>query len=145
MLSFFQCHAILTVALLFSFVNDTQFFLCKVFADYGFHPRVQRWVISQSLCSDHRSLASYGVQREGDTAFLYLISARQARLSQGLYQQEQESALLMPALVPITNQSHQEALTNGPALNTASRPYSTLPTRFHNSHNTLSVYSQTTS
>lgn len=105
----------------------------QVFADYGFHPRVQRWVIGQSLCSDHRSLASYGVQREGDTAFLYLISARQARLSRGLYQQEQESALLMP-----TNQPHQEAVTNGPALNTASRPYSTLPTRLHNSHNTLS-------
>lgn len=110
----------------------------QVFADYGFHPRVQRWVIGQSLCADHRSLASYGVQREGDTAFLYLISARQARLSRGLYQQEQESALLMPALVPTTNQPHQEAVTNGPALNTASRPYSTLPTRLHNSHNTLS-------
>uniref|UniRef100_A0A8C2CMZ6 Heme-oxidized IRP2 ubiquitin ligase 1 homolog n=1 Tax=Cyprinus carpio TaxID=7962 RepID=A0A8C2CMZ6_CYPCA len=110
----------------------------QVFTDYGFHPRVQRWVIGQSLCSDHRSLASYGVQRDGDTAFLYLISARQARLSRGLYQQDQESALLMPALVPTTNQPHQEAVTNGPALNTALRPYSTLPTRLHNSHNTLS-------
>lgn len=110
----------------------------QVFTDYGFHPRVQRWVIGQSLCSDHRSLASYGVQRDGDTAFLYLISARQARLSRGLYQQDQESALLMPALVPTTNQPHQEAVTNGPALNTVSRPYSTLPTRLHNSHNTLS-------
>ncbi|KAG1960437.1 ranBP-type and C3HC4-type zinc finger-containing protein [Pimephales promelas] len=70
----------------------------QVFADYGFHPRVQRWVIGQSLCSDHRSLASYGVQRDGDTAFLYLISARQARISRGLYQQDQQSALLMPAL-----------------------------------------------
>ncbi|XP_077085196.1 ranBP-type and C3HC4-type zinc finger-containing protein 1 isoform X1 [Siphateles boraxobius] len=111
----------------------------QVFTDYGFHPRVQRWVIGQSLCSDHRSLASCGVQRDGDTAFLYLISARQAGVSQGLYQQDQESALLMPALVPTSNQSHQEAVTNGPAaLNTASRPYSTLPTRLHSSHNTLS-------
>lgn len=108
----------------------------QVFSDYGFHPRVQRWVIGQSLCSDHRSLASYGVQRDGDTAFLYLISARQARLSRGIYQQDQESALLM---VPTTHQAHQEAVSNGPAaLNTASRPYSTLPTRLHNSHNTLS-------
>ncbi|XP_056317875.1 ranBP-type and C3HC4-type zinc finger-containing protein 1 [Danio aesculapii] len=108
----------------------------QVFSDYGFHPRVQRWVIGQSLCSDHRSLASYGVQRDGDTAFLYLISARQARLSQGIYQQDQESALLV---VPTSHQAHQEAVSNGPsALNTASRPYSTLPTRLHNSHNTLS-------
>ncbi|XP_051952498.1 ranBP-type and C3HC4-type zinc finger-containing protein 1 [Xyrauchen texanus] len=111
----------------------------QVFTDYGFHPRVQRWVIGQSLCSDHRSLASYGVQYNGDTAFLYLISARQAHLSRGLYQQDQESALLMPAPVLTSNQPHQEPDANGPvALNTASRPYSTLPTRLHNSHNTLS-------
>lgn len=122
----------------------TQFLPSKVFTDYGFHPRVQRWVIGQSLCSDHRSLASYGVQRDGDTAFLYLVSARQARLSRGLYQQDQESVLLMPALAPTSNQPHQEAVPNGPAaLNTASRPYSTLPTRLHSSHNTLSVYAQT--
>lgn len=104
----------------------------QVFTDYGFHPRVQRWVIGQSLCSDHRSLASYGVQRDGETAFLYLISASQARLSRGIYQQDQETALLMPT----SNQSYQEPSTNGPAaLNAASRPYSTLPTRLHNSHN----------
>ncbi|XP_016299451.1 ranBP-type and C3HC4-type zinc finger-containing protein 1 isoform X2 [Sinocyclocheilus anshuiensis] len=66
------------------------------------------------------------------------VLKQQARLSRGLYQQDQESALLTPALVPTTNQPHQEAVTNGPALNTASRPYSTLPTRLHNSHNTLS-------
>ncbi|XP_052009371.1 ranBP-type and C3HC4-type zinc finger-containing protein 1-like isoform X2 [Xyrauchen texanus] len=111
----------------------------QIFTDYGFHPRVQRWVIGQSLCSDHRSLASYAVQRDGDTAFLYLISARQARLSQGLYQIDQENALLMPALVPTSNHPHQKTATNGPAaLNTASRPYSTLPTRLQNSHSTLS-------
>uniref|UniRef100_A0A9J8BXR2 Heme-oxidized IRP2 ubiquitin ligase 1 homolog n=1 Tax=Cyprinus carpio carpio TaxID=630221 RepID=A0A9J8BXR2_CYPCA len=104
----------------------------QVFTDYGFHPSVQRWVIGQSLCSDHRSLASYGVQQDGDTAFLYLISARQDRLSRGLYQQAQ------PALVAASNHPHQEAVTNGPALNTALRPYSTLPTRLHNSHNTPS-------
>ncbi|XP_057201187.1 ranBP-type and C3HC4-type zinc finger-containing protein 1 [Triplophysa rosa] len=107
----------------------------QVFTDYGFHPRVQRWVIGQSLCSDQRSLASYGVQRDGDTAFLYLISARQARLNQALYQQDQESALLVPS----SNQPRQESAANGPAaLNAASRPYSTLPTRLHNNHNSLS-------
>uniref|UniRef100_A0AAY4AI74 RanBP2-type domain-containing protein n=1 Tax=Denticeps clupeoides TaxID=299321 RepID=A0AAY4AI74_9TELE len=49
--------------------------------EYGFHPRVQRWVIGQCLCADARSLASYGVCRDGDSAFLYLLSAQQARLS----------------------------------------------------------------
>uniref|UniRef100_A0A3B3XYK9 RanBP2-type domain-containing protein n=1 Tax=Poecilia mexicana TaxID=48701 RepID=A0A3B3XYK9_9TELE len=53
----------------------------QVFLEYGFHPRVQRWVIGQCLCSDPRSLASYGVQKDGDTAYLYLISARQARVT----------------------------------------------------------------
>uniref|UniRef100_A0AAY4AKM0 RanBP2-type domain-containing protein n=1 Tax=Denticeps clupeoides TaxID=299321 RepID=A0AAY4AKM0_9TELE len=46
--------------------------------EYGFHPRVQRWVIGQCLCADARSLASYGVCRDGDSAFLYLLSAQQA-------------------------------------------------------------------
>ncbi|XP_015209658.1 ranBP-type and C3HC4-type zinc finger-containing protein 1 [Lepisosteus oculatus] len=66
----------------------------QVFLDYGFHPRVQRWVIGQCLCADQRTLASYGVRRHGDTAFLYLLSARHARLSRQLCQQDQESALL---------------------------------------------------
>uniref|UniRef100_A0AAZ3P525 Uncharacterized protein n=1 Tax=Oncorhynchus tshawytscha TaxID=74940 RepID=A0AAZ3P525_ONCTS len=48
----------------------------QVFLEYGFHPRVQRWVIGQCLCTEPRSLASYGVQRDGDMAYLYLISAR---------------------------------------------------------------------
>uniref|UniRef100_A0A3Q3AVM2 SHANK-associated RH domain interacting protein n=1 Tax=Kryptolebias marmoratus TaxID=37003 RepID=A0A3Q3AVM2_KRYMA len=49
----------------------------QVFLEYGFHPRVQRWVIGQCLCTEPRSLASYGVQKDGDAAYLYLISARQ--------------------------------------------------------------------
>ncbi|XP_061095023.1 ranBP-type and C3HC4-type zinc finger-containing protein 1 [Conger conger] len=50
----------------------------QVCQEYGFHPRVQRWVIGQCLCTEPRSLASYGVKRDGDTAFLYLLSARQS-------------------------------------------------------------------
>ncbi|CAL8399642.1 ranBP-type and C3HC4-type zinc finger-containing protein 1 isoform X2 [Gadus morhua] len=53
----------------------------QVFLEYGFPPRVQRWVIGQCLCADQRSLASYGVRRDGDTAYLYLLSSRTARLS----------------------------------------------------------------
>ncbi|XP_058132154.1 sharpin [Dasypus novemcinctus] len=47
----------------------------QVFSEYGFPPAVQRWVIGQCLCVPERSLASYGVQQDGDPAFLYLLSA----------------------------------------------------------------------
>ncbi|XP_056600214.1 ranBP-type and C3HC4-type zinc finger-containing protein 1 [Triplophysa dalaica] len=105
----------------------------QMFLEYGFHPKVQRWVIGQCLCTDVRSLASYGICRDGDTAFLYLLSARHACLSQQQCQQEQENAALM--LTPAPNPT--------PALTTASsssspashdwRGYSTLPPRFTHS------------
>ncbi|XP_030820908.1 sharpin [Camarhynchus parvulus] len=44
--------------------------------EYGFPPCAQRWIIGQSLCRDGRSLASYGIRRDGDPAFLFLLSAR---------------------------------------------------------------------
>uniref|UniRef100_A0A3Q2YBG2 SHANK-associated RH domain interacting protein n=1 Tax=Hippocampus comes TaxID=109280 RepID=A0A3Q2YBG2_HIPCM len=90
----------------------------QVFVEYGFHPRVQRWVMGQCLCTDPRSLASYGVQRDGDTAYLYLISARQARITRQLFQQDLEGALSALALPP----------GNGPACQDP-RGYSTLPPR----------------
>ncbi|XP_036378467.1 ranBP-type and C3HC4-type zinc finger-containing protein 1 isoform X2 [Megalops cyprinoides] len=93
----------------------------QVFLEYGFHPRVQRWVIGQCLCAEQRSLASYGVRRDGDTAFLYLLSARQARLTRQLFQQDQESALLTPPPPP-------PPPSNGPASQDW-RGYSTLPSR----------------
>lgn len=95
----------------------------QVFLEYGFHPRVQRWVIGQCLCTEPRSLASYGVQKDGDTAYLYLVSARQSRLTRQLFQQDQESALLAPPLPPSNGPSSQDW-----------RGYSTLPSRLsHNS------------
>lgn len=94
-----------------------------MFLEYGFHPRVQRWVIGQCLCTEPRSLASYGVQKDGDAAYLYLISARQAHVTRQLFQQDLESALLAPPLPP----------GNGPASQDW-RGYSTLPSRLaHNS------------
>uniref|UniRef100_H3CSX7 SHANK-associated RH domain interacting protein n=1 Tax=Tetraodon nigroviridis TaxID=99883 RepID=H3CSX7_TETNG len=90
----------------------------QVFFEYGFHPRVQRWVIGQCLCTEPRSLASYGVQKDGDTAYLYLISARQARITRQLFQQDLEGALLAPPIPP----------GNGPA-SQEWRGYSTLPSR----------------
>lgn len=98
----------------------------QVFLEYGFHPRVQRWVIGQCLCADQRSLASYGVRRDGDTAFLYLLSARHARLTRQLLQQDQERALLTPATPPL------ETPSNGPTSQDW-RGYSTLPPRLSHS------------
>lgn len=94
----------------------------QVFLEYGFHPRVQRWVIGQCLCTEPRTLASYGVQKDGDTAYLYLISARQAHITRQLFQQDLESALLAPPPPPPGNGSMSQDR----------RGYSTLPSRLHN-------------
>ncbi|KAJ8272603.1 hypothetical protein GJAV_G00091190 [Gymnothorax javanicus] len=90
----------------------------QVFLEYGFHPRVQRWVIGQCLCAEPRSLASYGVRQDRDTAFLYLLSARQAHLTRQTCQQDQESALLAPLPPPSTGPTSQDW-----------RGYNTLPSR----------------
>uniref|UniRef100_A0A3B5MFV0 SHANK-associated RH domain interacting protein n=1 Tax=Xiphophorus couchianus TaxID=32473 RepID=A0A3B5MFV0_9TELE len=96
--------------------------LKQQFLEYGFHPRVQRWVIGQCLCSDPRSLASYGVQKDGDTAYLYLISARQARITRQLFQQDLENSLTASALPPGSSLTSQ-----------VWRGYSTLPSKLpHN-------------
>lgn len=104
------------------FPSLTPSLLPQVFFEYGFHPRVQRWVIGQCLCTELRSLASYGVQKDGDTAYLYLISARQARITRQLFQQDLEGALLAPPIPP----------GNGPA-SQEWRGYSTLPSRLNHS------------
>ncbi|KAM9839365.1 ranBP-type and C3HC4-type zinc finger-containing protein 1 isoform 2-T2 [Aulostomus maculatus] len=96
----------------------------QMFLEYGFHPRVQRWVIGQCLCANQRSLASYGVRQDGDTAFLYLLSARHARLTPQVLQKDQESALLL---------SSPSLLTPPTSMNGTSsqdrKPYTTLPPR----------------
>uniref|UniRef100_A0A147B3A1 RanBP-type and C3HC4-type zinc finger-containing protein 1 n=1 Tax=Fundulus heteroclitus TaxID=8078 RepID=A0A147B3A1_FUNHE len=106
----------------------------QMFLEYGFHPRVQRWVIGQCLCADLRSLASYGVRQDGDTAFLYLLSARHSRLTVQVLQQDQESALLLSPPLSFQNPSLPAASTNGPSSQDW-RPYTTLPPRLHRSSN----------
>ncbi|KAG9347700.1 hypothetical protein JZ751_003713 [Albula glossodonta] len=109
-------------------VEDASSSCCvTVFLEYGFHPRVQRWVIGQCLCTDPRSLASYGVRRNGDTAFLYLLSARQARLTRQLFQQDQENALL-GAPPPPAAPPPSASTSNGPSSQDW-RGYNTLPSR----------------
>ncbi|XP_078720146.1 ranBP-type and C3HC4-type zinc finger-containing protein 1-like isoform X3 [Lampetra fluviatilis] len=61
----------------------------QIFRHYDIHPKVQRWVIKQRLAEDSQSLQSYGLQREGDEAFLYLVSAQQANLNVEEYKRAQ--------------------------------------------------------
>jgi len=108
----------------------------QMFLEYGFHPRVQRWVIGQCLCTDQRSLASYGVRQAGDTAFLYLLSARHARLTLQVLQQDQESSLLLsPPSLSLPTPPLTATSANGPS-SLDRRPYVTLPTKLHTSSNT---------
>ncbi|XP_044151776.1 ranBP-type and C3HC4-type zinc finger-containing protein 1-like [Bufo gargarizans] len=53
----------------------------QIFREYQFHPSIQRWIIGQCLCSDDRTVGSYGIRKDGDTAFLYLLGAKQAKLT----------------------------------------------------------------
>ncbi|XP_077127545.1 ranBP-type and C3HC4-type zinc finger-containing protein 1-like isoform X1 [Ranitomeya variabilis] len=53
----------------------------QIFNEYQFLPNIQRWIIGQCLCSDDRTVASYGIRKDGDTAFLYLLGAKQAKLN----------------------------------------------------------------
>lgn len=113
--------------------------LFQMFLEYGFHPRVQRWIIGQCLCTDKRSLASYGVQQDGDTAFLYLLSARHARLTHQVLQQDQESALLHSP--PLSFQTPQLPVSSTNGLLSCDRgAYSTLPSRLHSSSKTGKSY-----
>ncbi|KTG44915.1 hypothetical protein cypCar_00020184 [Cyprinus carpio] len=102
----------------------------QMFVEYGFHPRVQRWVIAQCLCSDGRSLASYGIYRDGDTAFLYLLSARHACLGQ---QQQQENGVsMLTAAAPLNATLGPTPAPSGPVSHDW-RGYSTLPPRLSHS------------
>ncbi|XP_061568966.1 ranBP-type and C3HC4-type zinc finger-containing protein 1 [Cololabis saira] len=113
----------------------------QMFLEYGFHPRVQRWVIGQCLCTDQRTLASYGVRQDDDTAFLYLLSARHARLTAQVLQQDQESALLLSPPVSFENSQLPVTSPNGPS-SQERRPYTTLPPRLHSGSSSVGVSEQ---
>ncbi|NXE57058.1 HOIL1 protein, partial [Casuarius casuarius] len=66
----------------------------QVFQDYGFHPLVQRWIIGQCLCVDERTVSSYGIRRDGDTAFLYLLLAKTVELTEQRYEEDQAQIML---------------------------------------------------
>ncbi|KAF3703508.1 RanBP-type and C3HC4-type zinc finger-containing protein 1 [Channa argus] len=108
----------------------------QMFLEYGFHPRVQRWVIGQCLCTDQRTLASYGVRQDGDTAFLYLLTARHARLTRQVLQWDQESALLLSPPSLSLPSPHLSATSSNGSTSQDQRPYTTLPPKLYNRNNT---------
>ncbi|KFW03815.1 RanBP-type and C3HC4-type zinc finger-containing protein 1, partial [Fulmarus glacialis] len=72
----------------------------QIFQDYGFHPLVQRWIIGQCLCVDERTVSSYGIRRDGDMAFLYLLSAKMAELTEQRYEEDQARVMLSSTSMP---------------------------------------------
>ncbi|XP_007906862.1 ranBP-type and C3HC4-type zinc finger-containing protein 1 [Callorhinchus milii] len=80
----------------------------KVYRDYGFHTKVQKWIIGQRLAKDQETLYSHNIKRDGDMAFLYLLSAKQANLTRR--QHEEDQRLLQPgALSTDGNEDSVEA------------------------------------
>nr|XP_058142826.1 ranBP-type and C3HC4-type zinc finger-containing protein 1 isoform X5 [Dasypus novemcinctus] len=65
-----------------------------VFLDYGFPPALQQWVIGQRLARDQETLHSHGVRRDGDSAYLYLLSARNTSLDPQQLQRERQLRML---------------------------------------------------
>ncbi|XP_026579044.1 ranBP-type and C3HC4-type zinc finger-containing protein 1 [Pseudonaja textilis] len=47
---------------------------------YGFPPSIQKWVVGRRLPQDHETLHYQGIQRDGDQAYLYLMSAKAKKL-----------------------------------------------------------------
>uniref|UniRef100_A0A2K5DGL3 RanBP-type and C3HC4-type zinc finger-containing protein 1 n=1 Tax=Aotus nancymaae TaxID=37293 RepID=A0A2K5DGL3_AOTNA len=66
----------------------------QVFLDYGFPPVLQQWVIGQRLARDQETLHSHGVRQNGDSAYLYLLSARNTSLNPQELQRERQLRML---------------------------------------------------
>uniref|UniRef100_A0A7N5KKZ6 RanBP-type and C3HC4-type zinc finger-containing protein 1 n=1 Tax=Ailuropoda melanoleuca TaxID=9646 RepID=A0A7N5KKZ6_AILME len=65
-----------------------------VFLDYGFPPVLQQWVIGQRLARDQETLHSHGVRRNGDSAYLYVLSACNTSLNPQELQRERQLRML---------------------------------------------------
>ncbi|OWK03536.1 RBCK1 [Cervus elaphus hippelaphus] len=65
-----------------------------VFLDYGFPPTLQQWVFGQRLARDQETLHSHGVRRNGDSAYLYLLSACNTSLNPQELQRERQLRML---------------------------------------------------
>ncbi|XP_008853357.3 ranBP-type and C3HC4-type zinc finger-containing protein 1 isoform X3 [Nannospalax galili] len=65
-----------------------------VFLDYGFPPSLQQWVFGQRLARDQETLHSHGVRRNGDSAYLYLLSACNTLLNPQELQRQRQLRML---------------------------------------------------
>lgn len=65
-----------------------------VFLDYGFPPSLQQWVVGQRLARDQDTLHSHGVRRNGDSAYLYLLSACNTSLNPQELQRQRQLRML---------------------------------------------------
>ena len=70
------------------------FLSLQINSDYGFHPYLQRWVIGKRLTRDNDTLYSHGICKNGDQAFLYILSCHAAKLTRQHHLQDQEHRLL---------------------------------------------------
>ncbi|XP_013864061.1 ranBP-type and C3HC4-type zinc finger-containing protein 1 [Austrofundulus limnaeus] len=66
----------------------------KISHDFGFHPSLQRWVIGKRLAQDQDTLYSHGIRKDGDQAFLFILSAHAAHLTRQQYMSDMEQQRL---------------------------------------------------
>ncbi|XP_075067681.1 ranBP-type and C3HC4-type zinc finger-containing protein 1-like [Mixophyes fleayi] len=102
----------------------------QIFRDYQFHPSIQRWIIGQCLCLDDRTVGSYGIRQDGDTAFLYLLGAKQAKLT---LQDQYTSSIFQPLIpAPSWDARKYNTVPSRPTLNNVS--YNSRPEKLDPSH-----------
>ncbi|XP_067856349.1 ranBP-type and C3HC4-type zinc finger-containing protein 1-like isoform X2 [Heptranchias perlo] len=75
----------------------------KVYKDYSFHPKLQQWIIGQRLAKDSETLFFHGIRKDGDTAFVYLLSAKQVNVTRRQYEQDLQQMLLLPQATETAN------------------------------------------
>ncbi|XP_037831134.1 ranBP-type and C3HC4-type zinc finger-containing protein 1 isoform X1 [Kryptolebias marmoratus] len=66
----------------------------KISRDFGFHPALQRWVIGKRLAQDQDTLYSHGIRKDGDQAFLFILSTHAAHLTRQQYMSDLEQQRL---------------------------------------------------
>lgn len=80
--------------------------LSQINHDFGFHPLLQRWVIGKRLAQDKETLCSHGIRRDGDKAFLFILSAQAAHLTLQQHRQDQDEQRLEGHWHILTGWSH---------------------------------------
>ncbi|OWF38019.1 ranBP-type and C3HC4-type zinc finger-containing protein 1-like [Mizuhopecten yessoensis] len=81
--------------------DSVQLLKGKMLLKYRFPKEVQRWVINKRVGSDHDTLKRLGI-RDGDTVYLYLMSAKSVGLSKEEFDRKLERLLMNPDGAPPT-------------------------------------------